>query len=254
MNELTPEESEAIIEAAARGEVADIDALLGEMLVDLHDPAAEATHGAAPPLVTAGGDGLTGRIARRTAIAATVAVLSLAGVAAATTVGFELLDSGGGDAPTLIVDEAEDQVPPTIDDAAVSDSSTGAEDAPGASDSDVEVNGPDPIEGVDPADTLDDVDVEILCDAAANHGEFASSAAKDRTTNTDEAHGEGVSDAARSDCGGEDGPDVAPDPSETGTEAGNSDDDAGRGRGSGDDNAHDNSDGHGRDTAPGQNK
>jgi len=169
-------------------------------------------------------------------------------VAAATTVGFELLDSGGNDAPTLIVDESEDHVQPTIDDAAVSDPPTGAEDDPVITDGDMNVNDPVSIEGVEAAGRLDDVDLEILCDSAANHGDFASSAAKDRATENADAHDEGVSEAARSDCGREDGPDAAPDLSEIVPQNEGSDDNAGRGRG------NDNSDGHGRDTAPGQNK
>ena len=82
MNELTPEESEAIIEAAGRGEVLEAHQLTGEMLTSLHTP---GKAGGSAPSIAAATPGVAGRIARRSAVAASVAVLSMASVAAAAT-------------------------------------------------------------------------------------------------------------------------------------------------------------------------
>jgi hypothetical protein len=82
MNEISPEESEAIIDAAADGVTAGAHAPLGEMLTSLHAPADSL--GSAPAISMASRN-VTGRIARRTAVAASIAVLGLASVAARTS-------------------------------------------------------------------------------------------------------------------------------------------------------------------------
>ncbi len=254
MSEITPEEAEAIIDAAARGEVADVHTLLGETLADLHAPAIEVVDGAAPILISAGGNGLTARIARRTAIAASAAVLGLAGVAAATTVGFELLDTGGDDGPELIIDE----IAPDIDTAAITDSSEGSDDdavTPESNDApSVRVES---VPGVDPTDGLDGKELEILCDAATNHGDFASAVAKDKVTESDDGPGRRVGEAAKSDCGEGDGPgseraDAAPATDADPRSDGATDEPGTRGRGH--DKNGPQSNGNGRETAPGQNK
>jgi hypothetical protein len=108
MNEFTLEESEAIIEAAARGEVLEAHRLSGEMLTSLHAPGQAL--GSAPSIVSAS-SGVAGRIARRSAVAASVAVLGMASVAAAATGPLGLL---GDDEPveTLLIEDdvIEDEV------------------------------------------------------------------------------------------------------------------------------------------------
>ncbi len=251
MNEITPEEAEAIIDAAARGDVADVHTLVGETLADLHAPATEVVDGAAPILISAGGDGFTARIARRTAIAASAAVLGLAGVAAATTVGFELLDTGGDDGPELIVEE----IAPDIDTAAITDSSEGSEDGAVTPEGDDAPAGRvESIEGVDPTDGLDDEELEILCDTATNRGDIASKVAKDKVTESDDSPGRRVGEAAKSDCGEGDGP--GSQPAET-APASDADpgliDEPGSPR-RGHEKADPQPNGSGRETAPGQNR
>jgi len=203
MSELSIEESEAIIEAAARGHVSSEHGAVGEVLTSLHSPG--AADALAPELAVAA-SGVTGRIARRTAVAATVAVLGLAGVAAAATGAGTLLDSpdpGFADTADAAVEFDE----PDLDED--EDASAGVEDegddvelpqhlAPVDDDADQSVR---EIEGVDPSDGLDDDELELACDGAENHGHYVSLVARDKITETDGTHGDRVSEAAGSDCG-----------------------------------------------------
>jgi hypothetical protein len=90
MNEISPEEPEAIIDAAADGVTAGAHAPLGEMLTSLHAPADAL--GSAPASSMASRN-VTGRIARRTAVAASIAVLGLASVAARTSTTSQMMMS-----------------------------------------------------------------------------------------------------------------------------------------------------------------
>lgn len=105
MDEFSVERSGAIIEAAARGQILDGHEQTGEVLTGLHAPA-QATGVA--PLLPAANPGLAGRIARRSGVAASAAVLGLASVAAAATGPLGLLGHEGP--PAAEGEEAEDTV------------------------------------------------------------------------------------------------------------------------------------------------
>jgi hypothetical protein len=205
MNEISPEESEAIIDAAADGVTAGAHAPLGEMLTSLHAPADAL--GSAPAISMASRN-VTGRIARRTAVAASIAVLGLASVAAAATGTIDLLDPLlGDDGPTFAAvadDEEEEEVPASTttveeDDG---DEAVGDDDEVLEGGDDTEPAGQRAeIEGVDPSYGLSDEELTDLCFAAENHGHYVSSVARDKETETDETHGDRVSEAAHSDCG-----------------------------------------------------
>jgi hypothetical protein len=233
MNELSPEESEALVEAAARGEIVAGHGDVAEVLVGLHAPLAAAA--AAPTLATVGGDGVTRRIARRTAVAASVAVLSLAGVAAAATGTLPLGEPA--DAPEVEIVESD----AAVGTAAVS------EEAVESGDDGEKADRHEPIEGVDPADGLDDEELEILCDAAVNHGHYVSSVARDKTTEHGGNDGSRVSEAAQSDCGKTDDAEdteAATDVDEDDLDGDEDDEDDGPGIGSGRALGHDKGDDH----------
>ncbi len=204
MSEITPEEGEAIVDAAARGEVTDLHPSIGSTLADLHTPVGSAALGVAPTLATAGGDGRTRRIARRSAVAASAALLGVTGVAAAATGGFDLLDPRSE--PPAVVETvvvpaavATDQDGSAGDDAEPAAAGEGEEAPEGA------VEDPPPeVEGVDPSDGLDADELELLCAAVTEHGEYVSAVARDRKTESDDAHGTRVNESAASDCGKED--------------------------------------------------
>jgi len=195
MNDISIEESEAILDAASRGQAAEHHPVIGEMLTALHAPG-EAL-GSAPALAVAS-DGITGRIARRTAVAASAAVLGLASVAAAATGGATLLGNDGpelGDTIDAVVEESGDD--DTNDEAA---SATDGEESARDEAGEREPHRGE-IDGVDPSDGLDDEELELACDAAENHGHYVSLVARDKVTEVDGTHGERVSEAAASDCG-----------------------------------------------------
>ena len=205
MNEISPEESEAIIDAAADGVTASAHAPLGEMLTSLHAPADAL--GSAPAISMASRN-VTGRIARRTAVAASIAVLGLASVAAAATGTIDLLDPLlGDDGPTFAAvadDEEEEEVPAstTTVDEDDGDEAVGDDEEVVEGDDDAEPAGQRAeIEGVNPSDGLNDEELERLCLASEKHGHYVSSVARDKETETDGTHGDRVSEAAHSDCG-----------------------------------------------------
>ena len=191
MEEITPEHSEEILRAAARGDVASVHLPIGEALIELHALPEMTTLTEAPAVAASEGARFTLRIARRTAVAAVVAMLGLAGVAAAATVGVELLVPSSV-SPTFVppVEEADEEARESVP--------------------------VEEIEGVDPSDGLDDEELTILCEAVDNHGQHVSSVARDKITEHDDNHGQRTREAAGSDCGrsdddgdGDDGDDDA---------------------------------------------
>lgn len=254
MNELSPEDAESIIEAAARGESVVGHGQLAEVLTALHAPIAAAPGAAAPTPATAGGDGVTRRIARRTAVAASVAVLSLAGVAAAATGTLPLLE------PPKVDDVGEvaeaDAESTDVDSGAAAESDHPDGDAEAVDEGTEEPGRHDEIEGVDPTDGLDAEELELLCEAAVNHGHYVSNVAGDRQTEHDGTHGSRVSEAAESDCGKDDDEEPTDvdeleeaaelEESDELEETDELDDDAGPGNGHGASNGkgHDNGDDH----------
>jgi hypothetical protein len=239
MSEITPEDSERIIEAAAQGLPADSHPEVAAALTSLHAPADSV--GVAPSIAAAG-PGLTGRIARRTAVAASAAILGLAGVAAAATTGIDLLDPLLGDDGPALVELDEDDAPAST----TTTSTTVAPVAPVDDDDDDEVqrDGTE-IEGVDPSDGLDDEELALACEAVENHGEYVSMVARDRITETDGTHGARVSEAAESNCGRDDveeesdaggDDDVIADDNSDGDDTDEGDDDDDRGNSQGSDN------------------
>lgn len=218
---MTPEESEALIEAVARGDVPFGDDGFAEALTAAHIRPADPRL-PAPDLAGHVGMGAAGYV-RRTAVGATIGLLALVGVAAAGTAGVVLLSSNDGDSEIVGGDElppettlvtTTTEAAPSDDDA--SEGESGDDESGGESDRE---RG-DEIEGVDPSDGLDDEELELLCDAAVNHGEYVSAVARDKEGLEDgERRGSRVSEAAQSDCGksddddddaeddGDDGPD-----------------------------------------------
>jgi len=238
MNDLSLEETEILIDAARRGAVPSTHGEVGEVLSALHTPAAPVS-AEAPSLATVGGAGTTRRIARRTAVAASAAVLSLAGMAAAAT-------------GTLPVGVFEEEVQVEVIEGAGKDLGDDAVSTSEGGESEVvegvDVDDPDdgrhaPVEGVDPEDGLDDEELEILCDEAVNHGHYVSSVARDKTTEHDGSHGARISESAGSECG------KAPD-AESADEADEADEpdetvgDDGPGNGNGQARGHDKDDDH----------
>lgn len=217
MDEITPEQSEAIIEAAAGGGVHVEHAAVGELLTRLHAPAAAA--GDAPVLSTAG---VAGRLARRTALGASAALFALAGVAAASGT-VPLLDTEPSAPPAVevrvddaavVADDADADADAVADVADVDGEAGGDEHTTGAQEpadeTRAEVDGDDVaaspggrpvIEGVDATDGLDDAELEVACAGVENHGHYVSMVARDKVTETEDTHGRRVSEAARSDCG-----------------------------------------------------
>lgn len=202
MDDLTPEESEALIESVARGIVPDGDDGFAHALTAAHIRPGEPKT-AAPSLAGAGGTGMgAGGFMRRTAVGATIGLISLVGVAAAGTAGVVLFASNDSEAEIGELGE-EDEVPTettitTTTTIAESEDEGGDDD--GADNSDRERG--DEIEGVDSSDGLDDEELALLCEASVNHGEYVSSVAKDKAGREEgESPGARVSEAARTDCG-----------------------------------------------------
>ena len=218
MDDLTPEESEALIEAVARGIVPDGDDGFAEALTAAHISPA-APKGAVPSLAGPGGMTTAGFM-RRTAVGASVGLIALVGVAAAGTAGVVLLTSNDGESEVIDVEEGEDAPVATT----IAPTTTIAEPEAAESEDDPEASDRergDEIEGVDASDGLDDEELELLCDAAVNHGEYVSSVAKDKNGDDDgESRGERVSEAAQSDCGKNDDADESGDDDEDEAEEG----------------------------------
>lgn len=211
MNDLSLHDAERIIEAAAAGEsLADHEAV-GGFLTSLHAPAGPTEALGSAPTLRGGGDGVVARLTRRTAVAASVAVLGVAGVAAAATGGVELLDPVlGDDAPVVIVEDvveeeggveagAEGEQSPDSDAAPeeIPEESDGGEGAEAGSD---RPHPRDPVEGVDLSDGLDETDLPALCAGAVNHGQYVSTIARHWTPGPEETRGDVVSRAAHEDC------------------------------------------------------
>jgi hypothetical protein len=200
MNDISPDHSEAIIEAAARGQIGPEADVVGGLLASLHAP---GTATGTAPVVGLANNGFAGRVARRTAVAASAAVLGLASVAAAATGAGGLLadDSASTDLEDAIVEEAE--VDETEEESSGQDAPDETEAAPGADEARGGGNRPE-IEGVDAADGLDEAELELLCEGAENHGHYVSTVARDKSTEGEASHGERVREAAASDCGKDD--------------------------------------------------
>lgn len=208
MSELSPEDAESIIEAAAAGRTASADPELSAALGSLHDPMPLAS-GEAPAV----GSRLAGtaRYARRTAAVAAIGVMSLVGVAAAGTAGIVLL--ADDDTEATIGDDLDDDTPASTTTTSTTTSTTTTTTTTTAApvdevdDDDDDEAGDDErergdeIEGVDASDGLDDDELEKLCEAAVNHGEYVSAVARDKETEVEGARGQRVSEAAQSDCG-----------------------------------------------------
>ena len=259
MNDFTPEDADQLLDAAARGGSIDGHTELSEALSELHAPLPPAAGGA--PSLAAGGVGGTGRFARRTAVAASLTVFSLVGVAAAGTAGIAIL---ADDEPAVIEDDlTADEVPAettttTTTIAAADDPADEIVDdpiAPDVDDDEADDDGDesdrergDEIEGVDASDGLDDTELELICEAAVNHGEYVSSVARDKQEGADQ--GARVSEAAGTDCGkddvddaddaddaddddADDADDDADDADEDADDAGEADDDDRNGNGNG---------------------
>ena len=133
------------------------------------------------------------RFAVRTGIAASVAVLALAGSAAALTGGLELLDSIiPGGKPTLSAVQETEPEPGETDETGGGESAADEGTA----------GGPElTIDDVNAEDGLDEAELKVLCDNAQSHEEYLAAVAKDMTTEVDGTHGDRVSEAAKSDCG-----------------------------------------------------
>ena len=223
---MTPEQSEALIEAVARGDVPVGDDGFAAALTAAHiRPADPKTP--APDLAGAPGMGAVGFV-RRTAVGASFGLLALAGVATAGTAGVVLLSSNAGDAEVTVSDElppATTLVTTTTEASQPADDE--AEGDGGESDSDVDRERGDEIDGVDPSDGLDDAELELLCDAAVNHGEYVSAVARDTEGLEDgERRGDRVRAAAASACGKDgDAADEDTDDSESTDDAEGSEDD-----------------------------
>ena len=221
MDDLTPEESEALIEAVARGIVPDGDDGFAEALTAAHISPA-APKGAVPSLAGPGGMTTAGFM-RRTAVGASVGLIALVGVAAAGTAGVVLLTSNDGESEVIDVEEGEEGEDAPVA-TTIAPTTTIAE--PEAAESEDDPEAPDrergdEIEGVDASDGLDDEELELLCDAAVNHGEYVSSVAKDKNGDDDgESRRERVSEAAQSDCGKNDDADESDDEDEDEAEEG----------------------------------
>ncbi|MFQ5556031.1 MAG: hypothetical protein ACE5GB_00720, partial [Acidimicrobiales bacterium] len=208
--EIDPFSAERILDAAATGDVVEGFEDLGEVLGAFHEPADESELAgdlppvAITPLVVPSG---ARRLARRTAVAASVAVLALGGAAALAT-GAPLLEPILGPADPVVVDngvvaealDAPTAVDPTGSSLAAADDSTSS-----AGGDEVPAVAAPPAEeaatgaAVDPSAGLSDEELVILCEEAANHGEYVSQVARDREG--DGSHGESVSGAAHSECG-----------------------------------------------------
>lgn len=228
MNDITPSDSERIIEAAAAGRETDTHGGVSRVLTSLH--AGGATDDSAPVI------GLprrraAGRVARRTAVAATAAVLGVASMAAAESGVFDPILPGPDPVVALADDEPEDApeiAEATDEQAPIVEESPAAEDGDGpetTTDEPVETaerpRGPEvDIDGVDPSDGVDDAELEIACAAVGNHGEYVRLVARDRLTEHDGTHGDRVSEAAATDCGKPD----ADDPDDDDEDAGDADD------------------------------
>lgn len=201
MNEISAEQSEAIIEAAACGQALEDGRHVGSLLAALHAPG--KADGTAPVLDVR--SGFAGRVARRSAVAASAAVLGLAGVAAAATGTVAPFDDGP--APSVVEAEIDDAATDTGDERVVA-----AEESSAAAESATELDEPDDaderggadrpeIDGVDPSDGLDDEELALACDGAENHGHYVSLVARDKLTEVEGNHGERIRDAATSECG-----------------------------------------------------
>ncbi|MDW3217214.1 MAG: hypothetical protein R8F63_01265 [Acidimicrobiales bacterium] len=195
MNEITLPKSEAIIDAGATGATVPGHEELGQVFAALHAPGEETV--AAPDVAVR--TGAVRRVARRTAVAATAAVLGVAGMAAAES---GVLDSvlPGPDPVVEIADGAQQEggEPEAVATADDDDHDAPAEGAPASA----EPKGHEvEIEGVDTSDGVDDEELAIACDGVGNHGEYVRLVARDKLTEHDGTHGDRVSEAASSDCG-----------------------------------------------------
>ncbi len=245
MTEFSSGESDAIIEAAANGTVTSEHGAIGEMLAGLHAPGAASSPA---PQLTLASHRVTGRIARRTAVAATAAVLGLASVAAAATGTVTLLDSPDPEFAETFDTAAEDDEGSPEDDSAVAggeDEHDEGETVGDDADADDVDKSDREIEGVDPSDGLDTEELELACEGALNHGHYVSLVARDKITEVDGTHGDRVSEAAGTDCGKSDDDDADDDGEEsTGTDDDGDDDDAAEGNGNGNGHAKGKGNGH----------
>ncbi|GEM_PF-2302187 len=207
MNERTPEQTDAIIEAAAAGEPSPTHPELGDFLNQLHGSDPVVDMGSAPPVST-GARRLwptSGRIARRTAAAASVAVFGLVGVAAASTGAIDFL-APRRSTPVIVEDQNPDSS--GLDSADPASSGLDSADPASADPASADPSSSDPedsdavLEEVVPPEPEPDVSgPEAQCEQAETHGDYVSSVAQDKTGDSDKNHGERVSKAAHSDCG-----------------------------------------------------
>ena len=198
MTELCEDLNDRIIEAASRGDHVEGAEALSGLLTALHSPAtpAELTGLPAEAAEVLAPSGPARRFAFRTGVAATAAVLGLAGTAAALTGGLVLLEPVLPDGGTTVSAVADAGV---VESSVVDDDEGGEGSADGTDNDDG--GGEAEASEVDGSDGLSEEELAELCEAAENHGEYVSAVARDRAGDGESSHGERVREAAASDCG-----------------------------------------------------